>query len=204
VATRRYLFGIALAAALLFLIEARWVLSGGSLPFDFAVRATVQAWASPLATRALLAVTMLGSQWIMLPLGAVAVWRLAAIGRGRQAALLALTGLTAELADQVLKIAFHRPRPPVFFSLSPAETYSFPSGHAFVGTVFYGFLAASLIAFERSRRQRRLIAAVAALTVFLIGFSRVYLGYHYPSDVLAGWTCAAGWLALAILPYVRV
>jgi undecaprenyl-diphosphatase len=199
VTTRRYLSGVALAAALLFLLEARWVLSGESQPFDRAVRAAVQAWAAPLATRGLLAVTMLGSEWVMLPLGAVVVWRLAAIGRARQAALLALAGLAAELVSQLLKVAFHRPRPAVFFSLSPAETYSFPSGHAFVGSVFYGLLAAILITFACSRRQRGWIAAGAALTAFLIGFSRVYLGYHYPSDVLAGWTCAAGWLALARL-----
>ncbi len=200
--TRRYLLAVwlALAAALLFVLLARWVLAGGSLPFDLRIRDTVHAWASPPATHALLAVTMLGSEWVMLPLGAVLVWRLATIGRARQAILFAVVSLAAELVSQLLKFALHRPRPEVFFGLSPAETYSFPSGHAFVGTVFYGFLAAILMTLERSRRKRGWIAAAAVLTSFLIGFSRVYLGYHYPSDVLGGWTCAAGWLALARLP----
>ena len=188
-----------LAATLLFLLLARWVLAGGSMPFDLRIRGTVHGWASPFATRALLTVTMLGSEWVLLPLGAVLFWWLAAIGRRRQAMLLAAVGLAAELVSQLLKLGFHRPRPAVFFGLSSAETYSFPSGHAFVATVFYGFLAAILMTFERSRRTRGWIAAAAVLTAFLIGLSRVYLGYHYPSDVLGGWACAAAWLALARL-----
>lgn len=195
VATRRYPIAGALAA-LLFLLLARWVLAGGSMPFDLAVRDTVHAWTSPFATQALLAITMLGSEWVMLPLGAIVVWRLATIGRCRQAILLAAGSLGAELLSNLLKLAFHRPRPAVFFGLSPLETYSFPSGHAFVGTVFYGLLAAILTTFDGWRPKRAGIIATAMLTAFPIGFSRVYLGYHYPSDVLAGWICAAGWLAL--------
>jgi undecaprenyl-diphosphatase len=199
VPTRKYLLTVPLSAALLFLLLARWVLAGESMPFDLWLRGAVHDWASPLATRALLAVTMLGSEWVLLPLGAVLVWRLATIGRERQAILFAIVSLAAELVSHWLKFVLHRPRPAVFFGLSPAETYSFPSGHAFVGTVFYGFLAAILMTFERSRRKRRRIAAAAVLMAFLIGFSRVYLGYHYPSDVLGGWACAAAWLALARL-----
>jgi undecaprenyl-diphosphatase len=156
------------------------------------IRDSVHGWASPLATDALVTITMLGSEWVMLPLGAVLVWRLATIGRRRQAILLATGGLGAELVSHLLKLAFHRPRPLVFFGLAPAETYSFPSGHAFVATVFYGMLAEILI--ESSGRRGVWIGAV--LMALLIGFSRVYLGYHYPSDVLGGWACAAGWLAL--------
>jgi undecaprenyl-diphosphatase len=197
VTTRKYFLGGALAAAVVFLLLARCVLAGGSMPFDWWIRDTVHGSASPLATRALLTVSMLGSEWVMLPLGAAIVGCLATIGRGRQAALLAIVGLSAELVSQLLKLAFHRPRPAVFFGLPPAETYSFPSGHAFVATVFYASLAAILMTFERSRGKRGWIAVAAVLTAIMIGFSRVYLGYHYPSDVLGGWVCAAGWLALA-------
>jgi undecaprenyl-diphosphatase len=161
---------------------------------DLWIRDTVHGWASPLITDPLLAITMLGSEWVMLPLGAVLVWRLAIADRRRQAIRLAAGGLGAELVSNLLKLAFHRPRPPVFFGLAPAETYSFPSGHAFVATVFYGLLAGILI--ESSSRGRVWIAAVAILMALSIGFSRVYLGYHYPTDVLGGWACAAGWLAL--------
>jgi len=193
VPTRKFLLAAALAA-LIFLLEARWVMAGESMVFDLWIRGTAHAWASPLLTQILFSITMLGSQWVMLPLGAVVVWRLAIMRRERQAMLLAACGLGAELVSNLLKLTFHRPRPPVFFGLSPAETFSFPSGHAFVSTVFYGLLAAILMGRYPLRRSG--IVATAALTVVLIGYSRVYLGYHYPSDVLGGWTCATGWLAL--------
>jgi len=160
--------------------------------FDLRVRDAVHAWASPLLTHGMLAITTLGSEFVILPLGAILVWCLATTGRPRQAILLAAGGLGAELVSQVLKVTLHRPRPEVFFGLAPAETYSFPSGHAFVATVFYALLAGILI-----RPKRGSMAAIAVLTVVLIGLSRVYLGYHYPSDVLGGWACAAAWLALA-------
>ena len=186
----------------MFLSLARWVLAGDSAPFDLWIRDGVHVWASPLATRVLLAITMLGSEWVTVPLGAVVVWRLAIAGHKREAILLAAGSLGAELASNLLKLAFHRPRPDVFFGLSPAENYSFPSGHAFVGTVFYGLLAGIVTTFWRSRRQRAGIVAAAVVTSVLIGLSRVYLGYHYPSDVLGGWTCAVGWLALARLALI--
>jgi undecaprenyl-diphosphatase len=193
VAIRKSLLGGALAA-LLFLFLARWVRAGECMDFDLWIRSKVHSWATPLLTDVLLAITMLGSEWVMLPLGTVVVWRLTTVGRRRQAILLAAGGLGAELVSSLLKLVFHRPRPAVFFGLTPAENYSFPSGHAFVATAFYGLLAVILM--EAYPRKRALILAITAPIVLLIGFSRIYLGYHYPSDVLGGWTCAAVWLAL--------
>jgi len=198
VATRNRLLVIMAAAGLFFTLLARWVLSGASMPFDTAIRTAVQAWASPPLTAVMLAITSLGSEFFMVPLGAVLVWYLIATGRRRSAIHFAVLSLSAELFSQLLKLALHRPRPPVFFGLSPAETYSFPSGHAFVASVFYGLLAMVFMA-ERPRGQRAAMAATAWLTPLLLGFSRVYLGYHYPSDVLGGWALAVAWLALARL-----
>jgi undecaprenyl-diphosphatase len=197
VSVRRYLLTVVIVAALVLLVLARWVLAGESMAFDLWIRGTVHSWASPFLTKAMLGITMLGSEWVMLPLGTVLVWRLATLGHRRQAILLAAGSLGAELVSHILKLAFHRLRPPVFFGLSPAENYSFPSGHAFVGTVFYGLLAVILAEFYRRRRREAI--ALVLLTVLLVGFSRVYLGYHYPTDVIGGWTCAAGWLAMVKL-----
>ena len=176
------------AAAVLFTTLAWWALSGGSEVFDLAVRAVVHSWASPPLTHIMVAITTLGSEWWMVPLIVVLAVRLAATGRRRDAIRLTALILAAELFSQLMKLAFHRLRPPVFFGLLPAETYSFPSGHSFVGGLFYGLLAGIFL----RGRWRWLAVGVA----FLLGLSRVYLGYHYPSDVLGGWAMATVWLAL--------
>jgi len=123
------------------------------------------------------------------PLAAILVWRWEKRGGRKAACRLVAGSLSAEVVAQLLKAMIHRPRPELFFGLVPSETYSFPSGHAFVPTVFFGILAGILAP------GARWPAAVAALAA-LVGFSRVYLGYHYPSDVVAGWALALVWLAL--------
>ena len=201
--SRRYLLSAAIVSTLLFLLLVHWVLSGESLPFDLAIRAAVHGWASPLLTNAMLPITTLGSALIRLPLAAIlAVW-LAVTGRRRPAILLAAAAVAAEPVVQLLKLAVHRPRPEVFFGLAPAETYSFPSGHTFGSTIFYGLLAGILMSFANSHRKRVSVAIFAVLLILLIGLSRVYLGYHYPSDVLGGWTSASASLALLRLALLR-
>jgi len=134
-------------------------------------------------------ITMLGSEYFLVPLAVILVWRWEKRGERKAAYLLVAGSLSAEVAAQLLKALIHRPRPEVFFGLVPTETYSFPSGHAFVPAVYFGILAGILAAGARWR------AAVVVMAAFL-GFSRVYLGYHYPSDVVAGWALAVVWLAL--------
>jgi undecaprenyl-diphosphatase len=94
----------------------------------------------------------------------------------------------AEVLDQLLKLLFHRARPATFFGLPEPMSYSFPSGHALVSFAFFGALAV----FVSPRRWWYAIAA--ALPIAAIGYSRIYLGMHYPSDVLGGWVAAAIWL----------
>ena len=112
------------------------------------------------------------------------------------AALLPLVFAGAELLNLILKLAFHRPRPEVAFV--HLETYSFPSGHAMMSTAAYGALA--YLAWSRVRTRHRRIALIAGTSalVSLICFSRLYLGVHYLSDVLAGAAGGAFWLAIAI------
>jgi hypothetical protein len=99
---------------------------------------------------------------------------------------MVVTILGALVLDLSLKYAFHRPRPVPFFVPAP-YTYSFPSGHSLFSFCFYGVLAGLLTRRIRSRRWRVLIWTLAALLVATIGLSRVYLGVHYPSDVIAGY-----------------
>ena len=115
------------------------------------------------------------------------LWRRAAIWL-----LVTLAGAT--VLSLALKSAFHRPRPTPFFGAVP-HTYSFPSGHSMFSFCFYGVLAGLLTARIESRPLRILIWIVAAALVLSIGLSRIYLGVHYPSDVLAGYLAGAIWVS---------
>jgi membrane-associated phospholipid phosphatase len=179
----------AIGGLLLFGAMAYPLVRGEAIGFDLPVRAAIHGWAFPALTVAMRLITMLGSEYFLVPLAAILVWRLEKRGERKAACLLAAGILTAEAASQLLKTLIHRPRPEVFFGLVPTETYSFPSGHAFVPAVYFGILADILAAGARWR------AAVVVMAAFL-GFSRVYLGYHYPSDVVAGWALAVVWLTL--------
>ena len=176
-----------------------WLANGAlreqTASFDAGVRSTVHAWATPGLTLIMLAVTQLGSAPFLLVVGALAIWRLAAAERKHAALLLGVAALGGEALDQILKLCFHRPRPEAFFGLTVPPTYSFPSGHALTATCFYGVLAALLAARTRPLAGKAGLWALAAALAALIGLSRVYLGVHYPSDVLAGYSAAVVWLA---------
>jgi len=180
---------------------ANFVLRGGILRFDAAVRNTVHSWASPSFTWSMRVVTELGEVYFLVALGAFLVWRLAVSGRRHAALIFVWAVAGAEALDQILKFLFHRPRPGAFFGLDQPATYSFPSGHALVSTVFYGVLAAVLTVREPSRARRIAIWTFAALLAGVIGFTRVYLGVHYPSDILAGYAAAVIWVAAVSAGY---
>ena len=122
----------------------------------------------------------------------------------RRVALGLLMGLwvgAAALLNTALKIGFDRPRPDIVASVAEVYTASYPSGHAMLSAVVFLTLGAFLAALERRWRLRTFWAVLAVFITLLVGFSRMYLGVHYPSDVLAGWSLGAAWalagLALA-------
>lgn len=120
-----------------------------------------------------------------------------AVGGKRGACLHLLTaGAGGGLLVTAIKLAVHRARPEVVAHLVAVSSPSFPSGHAADSAYVYGTLA--LIAARASRRdaERRYLAAACVALVVAIGVSRVVLGVHWPSDVLAGWAIGAGWALL--------
>ncbi|MES3023631.1 MAG: phosphatase PAP2 family protein [Pseudomonadota bacterium] len=102
------------------------------------------------------------------------------------------------LLNVVLKYTFRRARPEFTDPLLSLSTYSFPSGHTVGATVLYGVLAAWLVCGSRSWPRRVLVVAAACAMVALVGLSRMVLGVHYLSDVLAGVAEGAAWLAICI------
>jgi undecaprenyl-diphosphatase len=188
---------ISLVCSVLCLILFAWlseeVFEGDLQRFDFGVRMKVHEFFSPQLTRFMQAMTFLGSIGFLTTLFAciVAVWL--AKGMKRPAVWMTIAVGGSVILDVSLKLSFHRARPVPFVGVVPL-TYSFPSGHALSSFCFYGVLAGLLCARIERRAIRILIWTASAALVLAIGLSRVYLGVHYPTDVLAGYVAAAGWV----------
>jgi membrane-associated phospholipid phosphatase len=111
---------------------------------------------------------------------------------------VALAVVGAMLLNDALKLAFHRARPHFGDALDVLGSYSFPSGHTADSTVFYGVLAAYLFVRFSRPAMRAAIIGGAVLAIGTVAFSRVYLGAHYPTDVIAAACSSAVWLALCL------
>ena len=166
--------------------------------FDRSVQARIHAMTNPALTDVMLALTWLGAIKIFASALALAVVVLAARGRHREAALLGGGIASAFVLNESLKLHFHRFRPQVPWSISDEHTFSFPSGHSLFAVVLYGTLAYLALGRGGSVWQRFGMVALAMLMPLGIGISRVYLGMHYPTDVLAGWLAGALWLAAIV------
>jgi undecaprenyl-diphosphatase len=109
--------------------------------------------------------------------------------------LLAAT-IGGRLLNMALKGVFARPRPDLALHLTDVRTASFPSGHAMDSAIIYLTLAALLANFVKPRGLKLYFLGLALLLTLQVGLSRIYLGVHYPSDVLAGWTAGLAWATL--------
>ena len=192
---------VAALALILFMWLALDVTRGDAMRLDMPIRNAVHARSSPPLTAMMRGVSLFGSEVGLAPLGVILVWWLVAAKRRRAAVVFGVAALGGEALDQILKLLFDRPRPEPFFGFASPITHSFPSGHAMVSCCFFGVLAVILAAREPSRARRISIFAAAALLIALIGFSRVYLGFHYPTDVLGGYAAAVIWLAVVRTAY---
>lgn len=102
-----------------------------------------------------------------------------------------------------IKLRFGRERPTLIEALAKEGTFSFPSGHSFISLCFYGVLAYWYGRDRRDPLRRAVVGTATTSAILLIGGSRVYLGVHYPSDVLAGYAAAVPWLTACLAAYNR-
>jgi undecaprenyl-diphosphatase len=187
--------GLLIASTALFVFGwlAEEMLEGDTQQFDTFVRTAVHQLATPGLTRLMQVFSFLGSVVAVTAMCLAAICVSLYYGRTRTAVMLAITMVGVAALDVALKHAFHRPRPVAFFGAAPS-TYSFPSGHALGSLCFYGVLAAILSERAHGRGAKFCIWTSTVFLVGMIGFSRIYLGVHYPSDVIAGYCAAVVWV----------
>lgn len=147
--------------------------------------------ASPVLDALALTLALIGGFWGLSPVTLFLAVALMRRGERRRAVFLVLAVVGAALLNLLTKAIFHRDRPDLWPRLVAEDTFSFPSGHA-MGSM--GF-AVALIVLAWPTRWRWPVAVGAALFTLMVGVSRLYLGVHFPSDVVGGWSASLVWVA---------
>jgi undecaprenyl-diphosphatase len=189
--------GAALLALYVFAILANGVMDEETEIVDFAVLGALREVQSPGLNHLAFFFSLLGSEvlaGLMVVLMIVFGWQ----RRWGAVVGLLVTVVGAQMLNNVLKDWFHRTRPAPVEGLIPAQAFSFPSGHAMVAAAFYLFVG--YLAWQLLRGRTRVIcAALLVLIALLIGLSRLYLGVHYLTDVVAGYIAGIAWTDAVIV-----
>ena len=190
------LFGMALALTALFFFAwmADEIMEGDTLRFDEYVRGLIHQFAFPALTTLMQIASFLGSTLFLTLLGISVVIALYLKKHRRGAIIFTITTIGASLLLVSLKLAFRRARPEPFFDTILPASYSFPSGHSLGSFCFYGALAAIITVRIEKLWLKILVWLAAVILILLIGISRIYLGVHYPSDILAGFAVGLIWV----------
>ncbi len=189
---------LAVVTLTLFGLLADEVFDQDLAPVDVGLARLVHGFTSPGMDPVMWGLTNLGS-WLgdlsVIVLVSVILWR---FGRRDEIVALAVAWGGGVLLEQLLKLTFHRTRPDLWAHVL-VRGYSFPSGHALNTFCLYGVLSYLAWTILQSLTARLLILVVSTSLVLGIGLSRIYLGVHYPTDVVAGYLAAIFWLDIVIL-----
>jgi undecaprenyl-diphosphatase len=170
------------------LAEDVWTAEG--FAWDAPVLRALHRFSSPAHDRLMIVASAL-VMWLLLPAVLVALVLLRRRGLRSRAVFLAFALGGGEVLNLGAKLLFHRTRPSLWLSPTPETTFSFPSGHAMGSAI----MVAALVVLAWRSRWRWAVAVPGTLVVLLVGVSRVYLGVHYPSDVVGAWAAAVLWVS---------
>ncbi|RDW17680.1 phosphatase PAP2 family protein [Oceanobacillus chungangensis] len=166
--------------------------------FDSTVIYFIQGFETPTLTSIMKFFTFIGSFSALLVIVLVTTLFLYFLLKHRVEIILLWTVIiSTSILNWILKHSFHRARPELH-RLIDAGGYSFPSGHAMIAFAFYGILAFLLWRHIPNRTGRNILVLFSSLFIILIGISRVYLGVHYPSDIIGGYFASGFWLTIVI------
>jgi undecaprenyl-diphosphatase len=198
------ILGLAACVLLLvFLMLAGEIAEGETQAFDLRILQALRSPSDPSKPigpdwleNSLLDLTALGGSTVLGLVIFAVVGFLVLQTRYHTALFVAITSISGELVGTVLKNAFNRPRPTIVPHLRDAFSSSFPSGHAMESAIVYLTLGAVLMRVTESRLTKLYCLGMAMLLTLLVGVSRVYLGVHYPTDVIGGWIIGFVWASL--------
>lgn len=171
----------------------------GPILFDKTLLSAIHELQSPLATKFMLVVTQLGTGEVVFGLTVILMVLWALRRRYADMISIAVLALGSKVVIDISKVIIGRERPTLFEHLVFEPSKSFPSGHAVISVTVFGFLAyLALTARKGLWKWRTSAAAGLAVIILLIGFSRLYLGVHWPTDVIGGYLIGVVWLLLCI------
>lgn len=183
---------ISLAIFALILIN---VLNGSIVWFDNSIYSALISLKSDFMTGFFKTITKFADEE---PLILIAIVCLIVIKNRKIGASISVNLVTSAFVNHLIKEIVQRPRPPIEFRMVEESSFSFPSGHAMTSATFYGLIIYFVFKNVKNNKVRNIICTVLSLLIFLIGISRIYLGVHYASDVLAGFAFGIIYLVLYI------
>lgn len=186
---------VGVAAVSTFAAFASLVTGGFTQAFDEKTLQWLEAQRSPVMDRVMLEISALGTGAVLLVLVLVASVFLWLTKHHWSVYILLMGVFGGQLVNRLLKTSFERPRPSVVEWATDVSSLSFPSGHAMTSMITYGSIAYLVARLEPTRRLRLTTWALCGVMILLIGISRMYLGVHYPSDIIAGYIGGLAWIA---------
>lgn len=189
---------IAIAGTLAFAKLGEWVRAGGTQQYDVAGLQWISQHHSPTLTKIMTELTFLGTGTVVLTIVGVAAMFLWHTEHKHSARLLLASVAGGILLNNMLKLWFARPRPEVFERMTHTASSSFPSGHAMSAMVCYGTVAYLVMRLQKHHWSRVLTGTTAFILILGICTTRLYLGVHYPSDVIAGMVIGLAWAAFCM------
>ncbi len=178
----------------LFVVISVFVVSTVTQASDIAWLRAVGAYRTPQRTSFMQAMSVIGDWRVEVPFALLVAALLRWRGRARDAGNFLFCAITGEALYALLKVSFQRPRPSVIPHLAGAGWYSYPSGHSMLAPIIWGYGLILLATLTRSRPLRVLYRGLGVVIVVAIAASRIYLGVHYPTDVLAGLCIGVAWM----------
>ncbi|HEY9735935.1 MAG TPA: phosphatase PAP2 family protein [Trichocoleus sp.] len=172
------------------------VLEREAFAFDETILLWINQFSTPVLDRVMLTVTQLGDPATVIPVTLISFCAFWLRRYSLEAKMFAINCIGGAVLSTGLKLAFSKVRPQLWPQLIQETTYSFPSGHALGSVVLYGFLAYLLA--QHHRQYKQLIYGLATVLIVAIGLSRLHLGVHWPTDVIAGYGIGFLWITVGI------